>query len=181
MEWMGDESELRPKLLDPTKDSDDPLCYFTIGQTNSAPTGLGWIDPLPGLSPEAHDRADYTITRLSLNTRNALVRGRRKTMTYFGALFAQLVKDGPDALIALTDSTVRKAFAELLAAKAAFLAPLRQMFHEHPLRRQLLIKEMPELSAVIDEWALPITHPHTEASPATKSAEHRAVVRTGLA
>lgn len=75
MRW---ETDGTPKLLNPCED--EPLCYLKVTLEGTPEFAIGWIDPMPSLKPEARSRAEYTITRLKLNTRDSLLRGRAKTL-----------------------------------------------------------------------------------------------------
>jgi uncharacterized protein (TIGR02646 family) len=154
MEWVGTGAALRPKLLDPGAAGDDPFCYFTIALVEEPATPLGWIDPRPDLTPEARERAAYTIELLGLNTRDAPLQGRQHAITLFGLVLGALVEHGPDGRL-FTGRTVRGTFADLLAAEAAYLAPLRQMFRRSPIIKEGLVDRMPELRTLIEAWDLP--------------------------
>ncbi|MCP4129551.1 MAG: hypothetical protein GY754_00920, partial [bacterium] len=147
MEWIDRE----PKLLNPSKHTDDPLCYFSI----DTEFVIGHIQLRGGINEIAHTRASYTIDLLELNNRNDLVKSRYMAVNMFGILIKLLRLDGPDSK---TDwgTPLRQTFCEFLASTSPFLAPIRQILcRDNPGLYKELIGSMPELKSVLDTWALP--------------------------
>jgi uncharacterized protein (TIGR02646 family) len=155
MEWVRDGDAVRPKLLDPSADGDDPLCYFTIRWDQNPAFTTGWIDTRPDLSPDARERARYTISLLKLNDLDYALRGRRQTLSHFNLLLWTLVNStgGPDQRLE-TGRLLREDWREFLSANTPYLAPVRQRLRESPELRDALVAVMPELEAVLIEWDL---------------------------
>ena len=151
MQW---DAHGRAKLLDPSAEGDDPLCYFRI-QTKSTPSfAKGWMDIREGLRPAAAERARYTQDRMKLNKREARVRARAGTIDSFCMALACLHQGGPDGT-APNGLSTRGHFANLLNAKMPHLAPIPQLLRETPRLRQALLTSMPELEPLINQWDLP--------------------------
>ncbi len=145
----------RPKLLNPT--ADDPLGYLTVNLSDAPDFTIGWLDPRGGLSESNRSRAEYTLSRLKLNQREDLRRGRAKIIQDFLGWLTVLQAFGPD-FQAPSGYTVRQRLLDLLAASEPYLAPVRQIFYAEPdyapLHRELL-EQIPELGPILAEWALP--------------------------
>ncbi|MCW3098190.1 MAG: hypothetical protein JWL77_3808 [Chthonomonadaceae bacterium] len=126
MRWETDDTAT---LLNPC--DDEPLCYFSITLEAGPPFTTGWIDPKSILKPAAYNRAKYTITRLKLNTREDLLRGRARTLTHFLAYSHLILEKGPD-YEAPSGKPIRDTFLKILDAREPFLSPIRQILYYEP-------------------------------------------------
>lgn len=141
----------KPRLLNPCED--DPLCYFEIDLDYGSVLNGGRIDPHSGLSPIARRRAEYTIRRLKLNERDRLRRDRLDTFRNFFDWLEMLVRFGPEYELP-SGYTIRQRMRDMLGCSEPYLASIRQFLHEEHELKEMLLTEIPELSEIIEEWAL---------------------------
>jgi hypothetical protein len=118
---------------------------------------MHWMDPRPTLRPSAYNRAEYTINRLKLNTREDLLRGRERTLDYFLAYSYLVLEKGPD-YEAPFGRPIRDTFLNMLVANEPFLGPIRQILFYEPGYKGLygqLLNLIPEIETILSSWALP--------------------------
>jgi uncharacterized protein (TIGR02646 family) len=144
----------RPLLLDPSAAGDDPLCHFTIQVVDTESFKTGWIDPSSELNPDALARATYTVKRLKLNQRSALVRKRARSIKDFNRLIQFVRVFGPDGAPPGGQS-LRQAFIDFFDPRSPHLAPVRQVLRRDPDLRRELLDLMPELTDLLASWDRP--------------------------
>ncbi|MDQ2732295.1 MAG: hypothetical protein M3Y56_11595 [Armatimonadota bacterium] len=152
MEW---DNAGNPLLLNPCLD--EPICYLTFTWKEGPKFTVGWMEPRQDITSNSHTRAEYTIRRLKLNTRENLPRGRARALLDFLAWTEFLIVLGPDRE-APSGYTVRQRLTDLLSAKEPYLSGIRQILYQEPEYVGLyaaIIDQAPELKEILDEWALP--------------------------
>jgi len=52
--------------------------------------------------------------------------------------------------------SIRQWLLDMLQPSEPYLASIRQFLHDQPKAKAQLLKQIPELAEIIDEWALPL-------------------------